>query len=885
MDTILSVPETENSRVRADLIKAAMKLPGSDAARLAQNAIAWIDTPYNLSLHETIGRYISYLASSNEVDRALQIARALLAITPRPKTDRDADEEKDRIDSTKPETRVSFSDYRSILEDNLANLTEKAGDATIELLCQLLAAYLKASPDSDDEYSYIWRPAIESHEQNHDDTVRELLISAIRDSAESLLRDHSTELRAILKLLRGTRISDDLPAKPSNIIERLCLHLMRLFPTGNESEVAHALTNEAFFEDHRLRHEYALLLKERFKDLSQADQNTILTWIDTGPSDIEERAAYWSKETGQPPSAEEIASYKTHWQLKQLVLIHDSLPEPWAATYAHITSEIPAPEHPEFESYMTSGYVGHASPRTLEDLKSMPPSKLREFLKGWTPEPRGSRQGPSRAGLGKIIEEMVSLEPTKYIDGVEIFYGLDPTYVRSFLEGIGQALGNGTLFPWTPVLDLCHWAVNQNRTIRDRIVDKWSADTDWGWTRARIARLLSAGFNGGPNTLRIETRARVWSVLSALTEDPDPTTEDEANRSQHNEGHHLQHAINTVRGKAMEAVIEYGLWVRRCLEADNTAQKLPSSFTVMPEVREVLDKHLEYENDHSLAIRAVYGTWFPWLALLDREWATNAVSKIFPPDNADSWNAAWEAYILYREPYNDVLPLLTPTYRHAITKLRSLTKTHEIVPKIHSHLAQHLMVFYWRGLLEIEPSGLIAEFFACADDGARADALKFLGRSAKHMNEDISPELPNRLLAMWNWRFSEINQNPASSLKEASAFGWWFGSGKFDFTWSTKQLINVLRITGGKVDPDYLVMEQLVSLPSEMSKETIECAFLMVEGDKEGWDIHSWTKELRHILGIGSTSKNPEVQKQASVLINRLGERGYLTFRDLLPRN
>jgi hypothetical protein len=882
-DTIISVPETDNSRVRSDLVKAAMKLPGSEAARLTEKVIAWIDTPYNISLHETIGQFMSYLASSNEVRKALQIARALLAIAPKSKTGKTADTDKEYFISTKPETRISLSDYQSILEDNLAILTANAGHAIIELLCQLLATAFKASSDTDDEYSYIWRPAIEDHEQNHDDSARGLLISSIRDAAEQVLREHPTDLLEILRLLRRSRLSDDSHPKPGTTIERICLHLIRLFPTGNESEVAQALRNKALFEDHRLRHEYALLLKEQFQNLSPPDQETILRWIDYGPSDIEERSAGWSKERGGPPSAEEIAGYKKHWQMKQLALIQNSLPESWAEKYAAIASGMRPPEHPEFESYVSSGYVGYTSPRTLEDLKAMPFSELREFLRSWTPEARGLGQGPTRAGLGKMIEDMVSLEPRKYTDSVELFYGLDPTYVRSFLEGIGQALAKDRHFPWMPVLDLCQWAVNQERSIPGRKIDRWTEDTDWGWTRARILRLLSAGFDEGSNQLPFETRTKVWSILSTLTEDPDPT-EDEKDREHRDEGHHLQRAINTVRGRAMEAVIEYGLWVRKHLNVTHTADKpFTSSFQLMPEVRQVLDKHLDQQSEHSLAIRAIYGTWFPWLALLDREWTEENTSEIFPPDRADIWDASWESYILFREPYNDALPLLNSTYMHAILTATT-TQVRGNVPKTQSHLAQHLMTFYWRGLLGIEPGGLIHEFFARSQDEVRAEAIEFLGRSVKHVEHGIPGNLLEKLLALWSWRLSAIKQHPVTSSKEAAAFGWWFGSGKFDHDWSIRQVITILHLTHGQIDPDYLVMEQLAELSPELTKETIQCAALMVEGDKDGWDISSWTKELRQILGVGAASKNIETQRQTSALINRLGERGYLTYRELLPK-
>src|SRR3989442_3827903 len=38
------------------------------------------------------------------------------------------------------------------------------------------------------------------------------------------------------------------------------------------------------------------------------------------------------------------------------------------------------------------------------------------------------------------ISEMVAREPTRYVQHASKFYGLDPTYVRSFLHGFRDAL-------------------------------------------------------------------------------------------------------------------------------------------------------------------------------------------------------------------------------------------------------------------------------------------------------------------------------------------------------------------------------------------------------------------------------------------------------------
>jgi hypothetical protein len=56
----------------------------------------------------------------------------------------------------------------------------------------------------------------------------------------------------------------------------------------------------------------------------------------------------------------------------------------------------------------------------------------------------------------------------------------------------------------------------------------------------------------------------------------------------------------------------------------------------------------------------------------------------------------------------------------------------------------------------------------------------------------------------------------------------------------------------------------------------------MVEGDPDGWSILAWSEEARSILQAALESSSTQANQEATGLINYLGSRGYLDFRDLL---
>ena len=76
-------------------------------------------------------------------------------------------------------------------------------------------------------------------------------------------------------------------------------------------------------------------------------------------------------------------------------------------------------------------------------------------------------------------------------------------------------------------------------------------------------------------------------------------------------------SLNTVRGETFHAVVQYALWWRRHVEdGPDAEERLGAGFDGLPEVRDLLEAHLDPENDPSLAVRAVYGQWFPWIHLV-----------------------------------------------------------------------------------------------------------------------------------------------------------------------------------------------------------------------------------------------------------------------------
>jgi len=57
----------------------------------------------------------------------------------------------------------------------------------------------------------------------------------------------------------------------------------------------------------------------------------------------------------------------------------------------------------------------------------------------------------------------------------------------------------------------------------------------------------------------------------------------------------------------------------------------------------------------------------------------------------------------------------------------------------------------------------------------------------------------------------------------------------------------------------------------------------MAESDRPGWQFDGWRQAPRQILATAVASSDTQARQAAIDEINRLGARGRLEFRDLLP--
>jgi len=860
MNIIKSCPPTNNQWVYDDFVQAAMNMPSDIGVQIIPliKKRGWLKSSYHILLPHKVAEFMVKLIEEGKINQALRLAEILTDVVrdPRATGFRDA--------------KPIFNDewqYKRIVEESMKDLKIKAPEKLLKIFCSRLEKALKIeNKDSRNsksfyEYSYIWRPNIETSRRLGGEDVKNVLVGAIIDLIHSIGESDKEKLIELAKIIKNCR---------SPIFRRIELYLYRIFPLQFSHDIQRILTDKRAIEAHNLRREYLPLLKDQFSNLDEDSQKKILNIIISGLG---------IKRTKDWP-LKNFNRYKTNRQLLYLQAIEDKLPPDIRQWYEKKLAEHGRPYDDEGG---IKSWVGPTSPVTAEELKKKTTEEIIDYLATWTP-PEDKFAAPSPEGLGRIFQEIVAERHSEFSKVAPIVFEkkLRPVYIYHLFYGLEQAIKNQECFDWRPVIKLCTSIIKtEDYSDFPKIEDEF--EPDWRSVRKAMASLIGDGLVFAHCIIPFNLRRQIWEIIKVVTNDKDPTPEYEQKYGGDNMDPYTL-SINTVRGEAMHTLIKYALWCAKNLYPNKeAAQKTKSK--LVPEAREILEFHLDPANDPSLTVRAVYGAYMPNLFYLDKAWVIQNLERIFPKDSnqRDLWMAGWESY-LSNNVYSDLFNVLKDEYRRSIGLLDSKSKKGYKFSDLNERLPQHLIIAY---AYDIAHDDLIDEFFSRAPAQARGEAISFVGRAilkkelTKFPEEESGIKL-EKLKALWEKRLDlPPEKYDKDELKE---FGWWFSRSPFSREWTITQLVRTLELTGGEIEPEHEIPKELINYVDEFPVQTISALNLVARGDKEGWKIRFNDEAYQYIIQQVINKRNRKAVKLATDLVHYLGQRGYIQYRDLLKK-
>lgn len=857
---IIKELNADNQSVLDDFVEAALNSPVATAVKYVDliEKNKWIQNPYNLRLPDKIADLMEKLATEEEFDEAIQLAKVLFELRVDQPLKFDGEPVADKLLVTHPDAKPYFDEWRfnEVIKKKTKKLSKARPVALFEVYLHKLHDAIRLErrenkPDDFYEYSHIWRPNLSRAHHKHED-AKNILIDGLMDLIEQNKNNPSSLKNFIAVLQRH------VPA----LFRRMEMFIYNIQPDDFIKEGETILKNKQIILAYNLRREYLPLLGNLFNKIPQEAQQEILEVISTGP-DIHKR---------DDQTQEHFDHISDDWRGLYFAPIKKYLPEHYKQAYQKIIKRYGESQDDDGE---IKTWNGGKSPIASDKLAELDSAEVIEYLGSYV-EPNDPFNGFSSGGLGMTFAGVVTESPEKYVDDAKLLLEkkIRPLYIYQFLYGLKEALRKNKCFDWDPVIGLCHQIINLE--ISDLAKPASQHEQGWHSVKRAMADLLGEVLGTKRCEIPIELREKVWEIIFHLTEDEEPTPEDEK-RDRESSLDPMSSAINTVRGEAMHAVVNYGLWlVRNQKETDSKeANKMPV------EMQELLDMHLDTSKDPSLAIRSVYGSRLPNLFYLDREWTKGKIDTIFPRGESEKplFVAAIDGYIS-NNVYFDIFKVLKNVYKDGIAFL-DLDKDGKgyRVADIDERLPQHLMVAY---IHESKHDDLISYFFKEAPAKARGQAINFVGRVIlkeliAYENRDV---VKKRVMELWDQRLE--NAKGDFDIEELQEFGWWFKRSPFEKNDTINKLLDTLEITKGVIDVPYEIIEELRDYASDYPLETITVLDLIARAEREYHEFSYKSEEYKEVIRRVKKSGNTDAIQKADALIHFIGSQGLIDFRELL---
>ena len=686
--------DCKNILIYQDLAEAALRMPSELAACWVERATQWLkvsQSPFSVHtrLPEIFGKLINYLSSTNQVDIAINLARELLAILP-------SSSEPDNILSREPIIRFKEYHYSKIINENvliilnsqsnavsmtfynllgkylchsleinqdLINLlavsiwvVSKQTDAVLTMFCGLLDKCLRPPLviNQDlitEDYSYVWYPNLDIASGDQYD-IKKLLTTTIWKVTKQLLEIDSSKAKSLCKKFQSYRW---------RVFDRIAIHVMQYFPEQTQDLIVECLLDRKRLNYHPQElvysQEYSKLLQISFSGLDELHRNQILLWLLDEPLNINEG------------DVQRVELYVKYWRKNWLSIIKDCLSPELSQLYSQLDEEL----------NLIIDRKNINPPKSEAEIIELAEKDINELLKHFKECPK-SHNNLSWASV-------ITPYAQKFVNEIERFKDLDLQFMISLFRGLEEALKTQktelSAFLWNPVFAFCTWILDNFKEIYNH-----ELSNEWNRLCDSMVHLIDSGLQAkAPNQIPLTLRDQVWQILTYLANAPYVTPSFTIHYHGSSQGAYGA-SIDTVRGQAMHAVIRYAWWIRQ--EADGNVA-MAQNFQDMQEVQQILEQHLDPQKEQSLAIRSVYGQWFPIFYHLASDWTFQQTDRIFPeePDYQELFDSAWQGYILRNPVYSNIFSVLREKYSHVIEQLTNQTSTsHEQSGVIKSEMGE-----------------------------------------------------------------------------------------------------------------------------------------------------------------------------------------------------
>jgi hypothetical protein len=509
---------------------------------------------------------------------------------------------------TEQKTLKYFSDY-DLREFEKALNKYKDNETVLSILFDGLQHTLKkVLTGKGDEQAHYARPAVEDHAQNaYHESAISYLVELIFKVSELCLQKN-----LYIQHMKGFRLSKFWTFR--RIYLALSTKYSEIFQPNDT--VKYLIKWGLTF---KLRHEAYHFLQKHFDGLEKSNQQKILSKIETlklkyATENVSERMAYEKMRW--------LSAFKHSKNLRVKIMV---------AKYSKIigTSEL---EHPDFDSYMSGGWVGPVSPLTVQKMKEIGPQKVLRFIKQFKDAPRNHR-APTKEGLRRTLEDYIAANSVDVSsEFIKAFPRLEMQYQTAIVEGFMKAWEKKAVVPYEKLLIVAHDLIRKTE-FREYFGETPNASASH--FVSSLARFIIIGTKEDENAFDKKVNQKLELILKDLLEIVPQ------NQQYKNYSDAYSRAINEPRGKIFEAYIILCLRMARLQKKDTEKIK-----AVSKNLRDKIEDLLKKPNPNEISLYALVGCYYRHFIYLDEKWAEKKLLQLIPKKSVaeQEWCAFFDGF-------------------------------------------------------------------------------------------------------------------------------------------------------------------------------------------------------------------------------------------------
>ena len=502
-----------------------------------------------------------------------------------------------------PITVVDDYWLKALINSNAADLgTKTRKEATEIFLPRLRDLFAR---DMDGRQTYLSRPAIEDHEQNHNwDGPANRLVEGLRNVLYGWVDRDSASATPFVEQLLGDE---------SEIVRRIAIHILNeRFDVLRRSTPL--LFTPAMFDSGHL-HELYGLLKAHFGQFTEEEKAATLGAIRALPL----------PDRGDDP--QRLLRYLQRRWLSAIEAKGSDAADKWFQELMSDPTLGGFSPHPDFHSYMESHWGSGPTPHSVQELVAFAEAgtvvgKLNAFIQTDT------WNGPSTRSLADSVVEAVGLAPKAFLALLPSFLKAKREYQYAIIAGFMKMWGapdeKQSDFDWNDAWPKLVGFFEQILTSKgfwtEPVTEDLSLSPNRNWIPPVISEFLRAGTRKDSKAYDSALLPRTWSLVKILLKQSSPQQES-------SEGNALNTAINTSKGKAVEALFDHAL--RWCRLNDAKTKSHPD---IWQDMQPVFDEELAACKNANFEFSALAGAYIANLFYLSPDWLRANFRGIFPVD-------------------------------------------------------------------------------------------------------------------------------------------------------------------------------------------------------------------------------------------------------------